>query len=509
LEKESKTLNKINLIKNFLLSLTPDEIEPVVLFLSGKIFPDRENKSLNVSYSIIKDILNKSARQTILIKKEYTLKEIYEIFKRISSESGEGGIQNRKNILLGVFNQLTPIERDILTRIILNELRIGVSEGVVLQAIAKSSKIDLKLVKNAYMCHGNIGEIARIAITEGLVSLRKIQIKVFRPIKPMLAEMALNIKEILKEHTNNTIFEYKYDGIRVQLHKKGTKIKLFTRTLHDITNEFVSLIDNIGHKIRADSIILDGELVALDKDNRPLPFQDLMKKRNELQLSELTYTIYFFDILLVNGTTLLEKPLHFRRKKLTESINGLETAKSLISSNEIEIKKFFQDAINAGHEGIIGKRLDSIYSLGSRKKDWLKLKEEYSLDLTIIAADWGSGRRHNWLSNYHLAVRDNDEFKIVGKTFKGLTDIEFEYMTKRLLELKIQQYKHTVFVRPEIVVEVVFNEVQKSPKYECGYALRFARIKRIREDKSVDEINTLDDLKNLYQTQFKKKGKGV
>jgi DNA ligase-1 len=506
LEGESSQLKKIELLIEFLSKLDDDEIEVSILLIIGRIFPDESDKTLNISYKIIQSLISKSSKQRVLVKRDYSIKEIYEVFRNIAELSGAGSITKKKNLILSLFIQLSEIEKRYLIRMILGEMRIGVSEGVMLFAIADASNIDREKIKNAYMFYGNLGEIGKIALKEGINGIEKIQIKIFRPIKPMLAEMAESIDKILNEHTKNSVFEYKYDGIRVQLHKSGEKLKLYTRKLNEISEGYHELLQSMNVKLNSETLILDGELVAINKDNKPYPFQDLMKKKSDNIPSDINYRIYIFDILFLNGESLLHKPLKIRKEILNDICSETNITNSIFEKNINKIKDFFEKSIDSGHEGIIGKDLDSIYFVGRRKKAWLKLKKDYELDLVIIAADWGSGRRRGWLSNYHLAIRGkHNDYKMVGKTFKGLSDQEFKEMTERLLGLKIDETRNTVIVEPKIVVEVTFNEIQRSPKYESGFALRFARIKNIRFDKSINEINSIDDLTSLYNYQYSKK----
>ncbi|MHA1830456.1 MAG: ATP-dependent DNA ligase [Candidatus Helarchaeota archaeon] len=495
------------MIKNFLLKLDKNEIKNFILLLNGRISIDKTNKPLNLSYNSIVNLLTQFKDQKVLFKKEIYINDIYSSLHQISEISGKDSVKEKKKLLLSLFSQLSEVEKRYLFNIITGNLRLGASEGIILQAIAKASKIDYDFLRNSYMISGNIGEIGFKAINEGINAIKKIQIQVFTPVRPMLARISTSIQEILQKHTNQTIFEYKYDGIRIQLHKNGNKIKLYTRKLNDITNSFKNLISNLQHLIDAKTVILDGELIKVDKLNRPFSFQDIIKKNLKSSSENYAYKIIFFDILYLNGNPLIDLPLIERKNKLNEISRGLEMASSIIETDLNSIDNFFQKSISSGNEGIIAKKINSKYYLGTRNNEWLKFKKEYSLDLVIIAADWGSGRRYKWLSNYHLAVKDQKSFKMVGKTFKGLTDKEFDELTNKLLNLKIKQIKNTVFVRPEIVVEVIFNEIQKSSKYKCGYALRFARIKNIRNDKSVNKISSLKDIKELYNFQAEKKAK--
>jgi DNA ligase-1 len=331
----------------------------------------------------------------------------------------------------------------------------------------------------------------------------------------MLAQMASTVSEALKEHGGKTAFEYKLDGARVQIHKKGKDVRIFSRRLTDVTESLPEIADIIRGNVKAEETILEGEVIAVNGEGYPIPFQHLMRRFKRVHAVEdvaeaVPVRLYLFDILYLNGESLISLPYLQRRKILAENVGEIPITKNVIADNVQEAEKFLQEAINNGHEGLMAKRIDSEYAPGIRGKRWLKIKPTLEpLDLVIVSAEYGYGRRHEWLSDYYLAARDPEtgEFLTVGKTFKGLTDMEIVEMTRRLKELAVKEEPRRVFVLPKIVVEVAYNEIQKSPKYKCGMALRFARITRIREDKTPEEADTIQKVREIYERQFLKKGK--
>jgi DNA ligase-1 len=352
-------------------------------------------------------------------------------------------------------------------------MRIGVVDGIVQDSISLASGAPKELVRRANMLHGDIGDIAKIAITQGPKGLKEIGIRLFVPVKPMLAELAETFETVFKEHPDGTAFEYKLDGARIQIHKSADKVRIYSRRLTDVTDSIGEIVTFAKTKVKAAEYLIEGEIVGIGKNGRPIPFQDLMRRfRRVHEIQAMTkripLKIHLFDALYVDGRTLIDLPYSERSKSL--------------SSN---------------------------YSPGARGKKWFKLKRDDKLDIVIVAAEWGSGRRVGWLSNYHLAVRDQEtgEYLMIGKTFKGLTDAEFDMITKRLQELKTHEDKWTVYVNPSIVAEVTYNEVQKSPRYKSGFALRFARISNFREDKAPEDADTIQRLRQIYEKQFEQKSR--
>jgi DNA ligase-1 len=386
-------------------------------------------------------------------------------------------------------------------------MRIGVNEGLMLEALAKSSNAPLYLVRRALMLTGNLGEVALIAVTQGSGGLSGIEPELFVPLKPMLAETADNVKGALQEHGGETVFEYKFDGARVQIHRLGDEIRIYSRRLTDVTESVPDIVELVRNSLPKTSMIVEGEVIAMGRDNKPLPFQDLMRRFTRVNDVASTaimvpLKLHLFDLLYLNGVLLIDQPYTTRWGLLLKITPTELLAEHFLTRSSEEAEQFLKAAMQAGHEGLIAKRLDSFYVPGARGRGWLKLKPSDTLDLVIIAADWGTGRRKGWLSNYHLAVQDGDEWRVVGKTFKGLTDDEFKWITLRLQNLKISELEETVKVKPEIVVEVAYNEIQRSSKYKSGFSLRFARIKRIRADKGPLDTDTLDKIREIYKKQF-------
>jgi DNA ligase-1 len=327
--------------------------------------------------------------------------------------------------------------------------------------------------------------------------------------------MADNVADALKEHDGKTAFEYKLDGARVQIHKLGDEVRIFSRRLTDVTESLPEIVETVRKKVKAKEVILEGEVIAIDSLGYPIPFQHLMRRFRRVHAIEdaaekIPVKLYLFDILYLNGKSLISASYLQRRQVLTENVGEIPLTTQRVTDKAEEAEQFLKEAINAGHEGLMAKKIDSPYTPGIRGKRWLKIKPVLDpLDLVIVVAEYGYGRRHEWLSDYYLAVRDykTGEFFTVGKTFKGLTDAEIIEMTKRLKELVVKEEHRRVIVIPKIVVEVMYNEIQKSLKYKCGMALRFARISHIREEKTPEEADTLQRVREIYERQFLKKGR--
>jgi DNA ligase-1 len=365
------------------------------------------------------------------------------------------------------------------------------------------------------MLAGDIGEVAAIAKVQGEEGVLSIRFQLFRPIRLMMAQMATDVDEALRGHGGESAFEYKLDGARIQIHKSGDKVKVYSRRLTDVTESLPEVVQLVRDQIGAHEAILEGEVIAVGKDGSPMLFQHLMRRfRRVHNIEEMTKQIpiqlYVFDLLYLDGESLITNPYVERRRKLKAISGNISLTKQVITNDHAEAERFLREAMSRGHEGLMAKKLDSIYTPGVRGKRWFKIKRTLEpLDLVVVAAEWGYGRRHGWLSDYHLAAREPEsgELLTVGKTFKGLTDTEIIQMTKRLKELAVKEEQGRVVVVPKIVVEVAYNEIQKSPKYKCGMALRFARITRIRNDKSPAEADTIQKVKKIYEQQFEKKAR--
>ena len=381
----------------------------------------------------------------------------------------------------------------------------------MLEAIARAAGAPVEAVRRAALLVGDLATVADLALRSGAAALAATAARPGVPLLPMLAEIARDFDEVLAAHGGRTALEYKYDGARIQLHHDGARVSVWSRRLSDVTRSLPDVV-GLARGLGGAPFILDGEVVALDPAGRPLPFQELMRRFRrthevEALAREMPLAIHFFDCVMVDGRSLIDEPYARRWEALARVTGGAYLAERLVVEATDAARAFFARALAAGHEGVMAKDLGSPYEPGGRGKRWLKLKVAETVDCVIIAADRGSGRRRGWLSNYHLAVRDGDGFADVGKTFKGLTDVQFAAMTARLQALATGDDGYTVRVRPEVVVEVAYNEIQKSPTYPSGLALRFARITRIRDDKGPDQATTLAALRLLYERQFATKGR--
>lgn len=504
---------KIRILSSFIGKLSPTEAEIAARFLSGRIFREYEDLSLGVGWSTIKNALSLMKTAPLLLGAgKPTIEEVYQVLEKVARVSGESSRQKKISYIYSLISRMGEEEIDFLLRVIFGEVRIGASTGLLLEAISVLTGCSLDEVRRAYMFLPDIGDLARIAVEGGCEKIKEVSLQVFRPVKPMLADMAYSVKEILSEHGGTTSLEYKYDGFRVQIHLKNDKVKVFSRRLSDITEYVPDIVEQVKENVVADRAVLDGEALGI-VEGRPLPFQEITRRIRRkvdftLFLKKIPYTLHLFDILYLNNSVLVDRSYNERREILEKIIRSEHIlAERKVVHDLAEAESVYKKALEKGHEGVVAKRLDSIYEPGIRGRSWLKLKQSDTIDCVIVAAEWGHGRRRGWLSDYHLAVLDEDsgDYVRVGKTFKGLSDAEFEEMTRRLLEIKVREEGYVVHVLPRIVVEVEYSEIQKSQRYKSGFALRFARIKRIRWDKDPREITTLGELKRRYEKQARRK----
>ncbi len=512
---ETRSRNeKKRLISSFVSTLQPKEVPVAIRFLTGRVLSEDESKKLGIGGATLWKVAKAGSLQASLLSSDSgaSLLEVDRVINSIAALEGKDRQQRAENLLQGLFSRLSELEKKYALRMISGEMEIGAVDGVVLAAIAASSKLSLENLRRAYMMAGDIGTIAYLAVTDPN-AITAARITLFSPVRPMLAEMATSIEAILRSHKHGTGFEYKYDGARIQIHKRANGVRMFSRRLSDVTSSIPEIEVLAKDAVKSQEILVEGEVVAVDTQGRPLPFQDLMRRFTRVHqvtdaASRVPLQLRLFDILLLNDEELIDRPHSERRQILEREVASELLAPRIISNDVQEIKRLFENALAEGHEGLMAKALDSRYEVGKRGKKWFKLKKAETLDLAIVAAEWGYGRRTGWLSNYHLAVRDENSgaLLVVGKTFKGLTDQEFKEMTKRLQELKTSETDFTVTVNPKIVVEVAYDEVQRSPHYKSGFTLRFARITRIRSDKTEDQIDTLQRLRTLYDRQFTRKG---
>ena len=515
LEATTKRNEKIRLISHVFKTVRLDDVPFVTLFLAGKPFPEADPRVLEISYATLSNA-GRKVTQTLLSENSspLTLSEVFVSLGNLTEVKGAGSKEKRLAMLGMLINRTTPLETEYLSRMLLGEMRIGVVEGVLLDAIAEGSGVPRPIVRRAHMLHGDIGDVAKIAMTRGGVALEKIGLRLFIPVKPMLAEMAEDVPQVITEHPEGSAFEYKFDGARIQIHRKHDEVRIFSRRLTDVTYSIPEIVDYARSKVKGSEFLIEGEVVALGEGGKPVPFQDLMRRFRRVHgiqemVERIPLQLYLFDVLQFEGQTLIDRPYTERWEILSKMVPAESLAPRVLTRDPKVVDDFMHSALKEGHEGLMAKSLTSDYSPGARGKKWFKIKPADRLDVVIVAAEWGSGRRVGWLSNYHLAVRDDEsgEYLVVGKTFKGLTDTEFDMITKRLQELKTRESRWTVHVRPEIVVEVAHNEIQKSPRYKSGFALRFARITKFRDDKAPEEADTVQRLRKLYEKQFENKGR--
>ncbi|UCE13089.1 MAG: ATP-dependent DNA ligase [Candidatus Heimdallarchaeota archaeon] len=437
--------------------------------------------------------------------------EINTFFEKIASLTGKGSLRKKKEELLQLLTTLSPLEAKYIARIITSDTRTGFQEGLLLEAIAIAFKRRKEHVRYAYMVLSDLGELALVSKNPSL-NLTSIVPKLFHPLKSMLATKTDSIEDAL-DTFSPLVCESKIDGFRAQLHINLQLCKIYSRNLEDVTEAFPEITGSItpAQKKQIAPCILDGEIVGL-VENKPVFFQDIstrILRKTDVASSVLKLPCYFFvfDVLLFRGESLLRMELQERKGVLST----LPTSKhvQIISSETVEdlveIQDRFREAIKDGYEGLMLKDPTSLYLAGRRGKSWLKLKATLpTLDLVIVGAEWGHGRRTGWLSNYHLAAKENDGFQMIGKTFKGLTDSEFDWLTEKLKSLKITDESYGVRVQPQVVVEVEFDNIQQSLKYPSGMALRFARIKKIRTDKSIEDVDSIETVQQLYQGQLQR-----
>lgn len=426
------------------------------------------------------------------------LLEVDRAISELAALRGSGaGVKARTEAALGaLMAKASPAERQFLRALLVGELRQGALDGLVVEAIAAAAHLEAGLVRRAHMLSGDLGAVAVTALREGASGLAAISISMFRPLLPMLAQTAGDAEEALGA-LGEAAFEHKLDGARVQIHRDGDEVRVFTRGLHEISGNVPELIEQV-RALPMSRCILDGEAIARGAAGRPLPFQTTMRRfgrarSDDALRAELPLSLTLFDVLWCEGESLLDAPWRQRRALLEARAPRLAVP-CLVTADAGEAEAFYAAAIASGHEGVMAKALTSGYDAGLRGAGWLKIKKVDRLDLVILAAEWGSGRRKGWLSNVHLGARDPERggFVMLGKTFKGMTDEMLAWQTKELLARELHREGHIVHVRPELVAEVAFNDVQRSPQYPGGVALRFARVVRYRDDKPAAEADTIE-----------------
>jgi DNA ligase-1 len=484
---------KVGRLSSVLSAAHPEEVEIAVALLIGR---PRQGRLGVGPAAIGRAWPNQSAATPTL-----TLVETDTAIERIKGIGGAGSTDARLRALRGLLERGTAVEQQFLRALLYGELRQGALEGVMLDAVARASDIDPTVVRRAHMFVGDLPRVAREAKTGGEPALRGSTVSLFRPLQPMLAQSADAIDEAWPEH--GAVIDYKFDGARIQVHKRNDDVRAYSRKLRDVSASIPEVIEFV-RALPADELVLDGETLAVNQDARPLPFQVTMRRfgsrldvgrlRQELPLHTVA-----FDVLYRDGAPLVDLPLTERLRQLDRLVPERHRAPRLETNDADQAGAFLRQALETGHEGVMIKTLDATYDAGRRGGAWTKIKPAHTLDLVVLAADWGHGRRRGWLSNLHLGARDEatGQFVMLGKTFKGMTDQMLTWQTERLQQLAVAHDSYTVQVRPELVVEIAFNDVQTSSNYPGGVALRFARVKRYRGDKLAEDADTLEAVRRL------------
>ncbi|HEY6499418.1 MAG TPA: ATP-dependent DNA ligase [Streptosporangiaceae bacterium] len=482
----SSRLAKIEVLARALHDAGPAEVTIAVAYLSGEL-PQRQ---IGVGWATLRQAAPPAEVPTL------TLTEVDDVFSAIGAVAGKGSVAARKQLVDDLMGRATASEQSFLLRLLSGELHQGALEGVMAEAIARAAEVPPTAVRRALMLSGSMRTVAETALAQGAGGLREFGLEVGRPIGPMLASSAPTIEDALAKITPAAV-EWKMDGIRVQVHLRDGQVRLFTRTLDDITGRLPDVVAELS-KLPARDAVLDGELVALQEDGRPYPFQ-VTASRTSRRTGEPAagLSAFLFDLVHLDGEDLIDRPGAERYEALARVVPERLRMPRLVTSSVEEATAFFDDALAVGHEGVVVKSLDTPYTAGRRGAGWIKVKPRHTLDLVILAAEWGHGRRRGWLSNLHLGARDPETggFVMLGKTFKGLTDEMLKWQTERLLALENSRDDYTVYVRPELVAEIAFDGVQRSPRYPGGIALRFARVLRYREDKRASEADTLETVR--------------
>ncbi len=486
-------LAKVARLSEALARASPDEVAVAVAYLSGFL----PQGTIGVGWAALREPAAPAASPTLEVL------DVQRAVSHIATIAGHGSQTARREALADLFTRATEREQRFLTGLLLGELRQGALEGVMVEAVAKVGDVPVSDVRRAVMVAGELGPVAAAAIAEGSAGLAEFRLTVLRPVQPMLAQTGDDVESALAKISPARI-EWKLDGARVQVHRLGDEIRAFTRNLADITDRVPEIVDAVS-ALEVEAVVLDGEVIALGPDERPRPFQETMSRfGSRVNVAELRRAVplsaFFFDCLHLDAEDLLDRPARHRLEALERLLPASLRVPSAVTDDPAEVQRFLESALAQGHEGVMVKSLDAPYEAGRRGAGWLKVKVAHTLDLVVLAAEWGHGRRQGKLSNLHLGACDPDSggYVMLGKTFKGLTDKLLAWQTERLLELETRQDGHVVHVRPELVVEIAFDGVQASSRYPGGVALRFARVKGYREDKRADEADTIETVRAIH-----------
>ncbi|HXY41503.1 MAG TPA: ATP-dependent DNA ligase [Vicinamibacteria bacterium] len=495
----SRKSEKVALIAELLKEAHARETELVALYLTGSLPQGR----IGLGWRTIQPALPTGPA----VGEPLTLLALDEGLGTIAGLTGPGSAERRLRVLRAQFERTDEEGRRLLTELLVGEVRQGALEGLVVEAIAKAASLPLSDVRRAAMYAGGVGELARAALEEGAAGLGRFSLRLLSPVAPMLASPAGDALEVLGR-LGEAAFEYKVDGARLQVHRAGDEVRVFTRHLQDVTPRVPEIVE-WARTLPVREAVVEGEALALRPDGRPRPFQETMRRLGRSKdvhsvRTELPLSPFFFDLMFLEGEgPLVSLPYAERVARLQRLVSPDLLLPRLATRDPEEAERFFEQAVAAGHEGLMAKSLSAGYEAGQRGFHWLKLKPAHTLDLVILAVERGSGRRSQWLSNLHLGARDAESghFVMLGKTFKGLTDEMLQWQTEKLTALQVSTDGWAVYVRPELVAEIAFSDVQESPRYPAGLALRFARVKRYRPEKPASEADTLQTVRAIFEKQ--------
>ncbi|WP_456420127.1 ATP-dependent DNA ligase [Methanocaldococcus infernus] len=530
----------------------PEDLKRICYIAIGRVFPEYDERELGVgekllinaiiSSGINKDKLYEKIKETgdiglaaekakeegkvkTLLFSPLTVKEVFETLRKVAETEGEGSQKKKLRLISSLFLRASPIERRYLARLILGDMRIGMNIPTVLEALSIYFNVPKEKLEKIYAVTNDIGLLAEKLMKNELDD-KELNIKLFRPIKPMLAQLAPSIEEAIIE-MGHPQFETKYDGARIQIHKKGDKVKIYSRKLEDVTHALPEIVNEIK-KFKHD-LIVEGECVAIE-EGRPRPFQDILRRFRRKHdigkaMKKINLRAYLFDLLYKDGESYIDKPFKERRKALEELVGyendwrkeserierklkenkKINISYKLVTNDPREAKEFYKWSLSIGHEGVMIKNLNAPYTPGSRVRTMYKFKPTLeNLDVVITKAKRGMGKRKDWYGSFEICVKDKDgNLQPIGYVGTGLTEEDLQMLKEMIDKIVVKDLGDEVIVKPEIVVEVAYEEIQKSDKYPCGYALRFPRIVRFRFDKSIEDINTLEDVERIYKLQRK------
>jgi DNA ligase-1 len=489
----SRRLEKVELLATLLKQLDAEESEIAVAYLCGYT---RQGRIGIGSAALRASGAEPSAMAALEIS------DVDRAFASLAAVEGRGAEGQRRESLRALMARATALEQKFLTALLFGEIRQGALEGVMVEALARASGATAEEVRRAVMMAGDIARVARALLQEGPAGLAQYTIQLFRPVQPMLAQTAEDVEGALAD-LGEAALEYKFDGARVQVHRSGDDVVIFSRALNDVTAAVPEIVEAV-RALPGRDFILDGEIISLTPEGRPQPFQVTARRfGRKLDLdrmrAELPLTPYWFDLLYLDGQPLIDEPQARRFGALSALAPAGSLVPHLVTADAEKGAEFLRMALHQGNEGIMAKASGASYAAGARGQSWLKIKRAHTLDLVILAAEWGSGRRKGWLSNLHLGARvpETGAFAMLGKTFKGLSDEMLAWQTGQFLKLEIGRDAYTVYVEPKLVAEIAFNDIQVSTRYPSGMALRFARVKRYRPDKTAADADTVDTVRKL------------